>query len=82
MRVTGAGGRVGCGWGGVTRMAGVATSGCGTTLFLRRAAGAKTPWNLVKCTRGGGMSAAMRLRKSSGVSTRCVLPSGAGRFMR
>ena len=46
------------------------------------APGAKTPWNLVRFARGGGTRDATRRNSSSPVKSRCVVPSGSGRFMR
>jgi hypothetical protein len=45
------------------------------------ACAANTPWNLVKCTRGGGTSAAKRAMKSKGSSTMCVVPSRYGQSL-
>jgi hypothetical protein len=40
--------------------------------------GANTPWNLVRCIRGSGTSAASLAIRSSGSSTMCVVPSRYG----
>lgn len=40
--------------------------------------GANTPWNRVRCIRGGGTSAASLAIRSSGSSTMCVVPSRYG----
>ena len=44
------------------------------------ALGASTPWNLMRCRRGWGTSAASRYMNSSGLKTRCVVPSRHGVF--
>ena len=57
------------------------TSGpCGTTRDRSLALGASTPWNLMRCRRGRGTSAASRCMNSSGLKTRCVVPSRHGVF--
>jgi hypothetical protein len=40
------------------------------------------PYNLVRFARGGGTRDATRRKSSSPVKSRCVVPSGSGRFMR
>jgi len=40
--------------------------------------GASTPWNRMRCSRGRGTSAANRCMNSSGLITRCVVPSRHG----
>ena len=60
----------------------LASSAWGTRNGRSLAPGAKTPWNLVRFARGGGTRDATRRNSSSPVKSRCVVPSGSGRFMR
>jgi hypothetical protein len=53
---------------------------CGTTRARNLALGASTPWYRIRCSRGRGTSAASRCMNSSGLSTRCVVPSRHGVF--
>ena len=45
------------------------------------ALGTKTPWNLIRCRRARGTSAASRCMNSSGLFARCVVPSRQGVLM-
>jgi hypothetical protein len=67
-------GLVSCGFG--------STPAWGTRNGRGFAPGAKTPWNLVRFARGGGTRDATRRKSSSPVKSRCVVPSGSGRFIR
>jgi hypothetical protein len=58
------------------------SSAWGTRNGRSLAPGAKTPWNLVRFARGAGTRDATRRNSSSPVKSRCVVPSGSGRFMR
>ncbi len=49
---------------------------------LSFAPGAKTPWKRVKFILGGGTRLASRRSSSIPVKSRCVVPSGRGRFIR
>ncbi len=51
---------------------------CGTTCDRSFALGASTPWNLIRCNRGRDTNAASRCMNSSGLITRCVVPSRQG----
>ncbi len=53
-------------------------SPCSTTSGLSFAFGANTPWNLIRCNLGRGTNAASRCMNSSGLITRCVVPSRQG----
>lgn len=73
---------------GVAGLAG-STGGCfvaplprcaGVTAARNLLFGANTPWNLVRCIRGGGTGAASRAIRSSGSNTTCVVPSRYGVF--
>ena len=48
---------------------------CGTTIARSLAFGASTPWKRIRCSLGRGISAASRCMNSSGLMTRCVVPS-------
>lgn len=52
-----------------------AGSSCGTTRARGFASGANTPWYRIRCSHGRGTRAAGRCMNSSGLNTRCVVPS-------